>query len=242
MNLKCFGSEYGHWCFIDNESLKNSLVISGGVGEDMSFDVDFASEYNATVVLYDPTPRAVQHFDELSKNLGKSSTMEYVSGGNQPMETYDLSNLKSENFIYNKLALWNDNTVVKFYKPSNPNYVSHSITNYSRNYNKNDSNYIEVNTIKLSDEIKKFNQFPSILKLDIEASALEVIQDLFDNNVYINQICLEYDEHQTPGFESNRRIDMMNSLFDKNNYKLVHQDGYNYLLVRKNFLDNLKEK
>lgn len=27
---------------------------------------------------------------------------------------------------------------------------------------------------------------------------------------------------------------------DKNNYKLVHQDGHNYLFVRKNFLDNLK--
>ena len=45
MNLMCMGSEYGKWCFVDHQDLYNSVVISGGVGEDISFDVDFASEY-----------------------------------------------------------------------------------------------------------------------------------------------------------------------------------------------------
>ena len=56
VELKCFGSEYGHWCFIEHESLRDCIVISGGVGEDMSFDIDFASEYGAKVILYDPNP------------------------------------------------------------------------------------------------------------------------------------------------------------------------------------------
>ena len=84
MELKCFGSEYGHWFFVPHSNLKNCLIIGGGVGEDISFDVDFASEYEATVVLYDPTPRSIKHFETISKNFGKESTSDYVPGGDQP--------------------------------------------------------------------------------------------------------------------------------------------------------------
>ena len=70
MDLMCMGSEYGKWCFVDHQDLYNSIIISGGVGEDISFDVDFASEYNAKIFLYDPTPRAIKHFETVSENFG----------------------------------------------------------------------------------------------------------------------------------------------------------------------------
>jgi FkbM family methyltransferase len=239
VELKCFGSEYGHWCFIEHEGLKNSLIISGGVGEDMSFDIDFASEYNATVILYDPTPRSVKHFELVSTNFGKKSTRNYVSGGNQPIESYDLSNLTSENFVYREYALWNENTRVKFFQPTNKNYVSHSITNIQRNYDVEDSNFIEVDSIKLSDEISNLDKFPSILKLDIEGAALEVLEDLFENNIFIDQICIEYDEQNVSGEISNGRIDSMNKLFKKNNYKCIHNNQSDYLFVSKEFFKSL---
>lgn len=239
IQLKCFGSEYGHWCFIPHDNLQNCLIIGGGVGEDISFDVDFASEYDATVVLYDPTPRAIKHFKTVSENFGKESTIDYVSGGDQPVEVYDLSNLSETNFLYKKYALWNEETKVKFFAPSNSNHVSHSILNYQRDYDMNDSNYIEVDTIKLSNEIKKLETFPSIIKLDIEAAVLEVLEDLFDNNIFIDQICVEYDEHHNPNNTSMNRIKKMNNLFETNNYKCIHQEYSNYLFVHKNFLEKL---
>ena len=239
MNLKCFGSEYGHWCFIDHKDLKNSLIISGGVGEDVSFDIDFASEYNATVILYDPTPRAIKHFEMVSENFGNGSTTEYVSGGNQPIESYDLSNLNSENFVYKEYALWNEKTKVKFFQPTNKNYVSHSINNIQRNYNEKDNNFIEVDTIKLSDEISILNKFPSILKLDIEGAALEVLEDLFENDIFIDQICIEYDEQNVPGKISGHRIETMNKLFEENEYNCIHKSASDYLFVHKNFLKKL---
>lgn len=239
MNLKCFGSEYGHWCFIDHKDLKNSLIISGGVGEDVSFDIDFASAYNATVVLYDPTPRAIKHFEMVSKNFGNGSTTDYVSGGNQPIESYDLSNLTSENFVYKEYALWNEKTKVKFFQPTNKSYVSHSINNIQRNYNETDNNFIEVDTIKLSDEIKILDKYPSILKLDIEGAALEVLKDLFDNDIFIDQICIEYDEQNVPGKISNNRINTMNKLFEENNYTCVHNNISDYLFVSKKFLESV---
>jgi len=239
MDLRCFGSEYGHWCFIDHKDLKNSLIISGGVGEDISFDVDFASDYDATVVFYDPTPRAIKHFELVSENFGNESTIDYVSGGNQPIESYDLSKLTSNNFVYKEFALWNENTKVKFFKPNNKNYVSHSIKNIQRNYNEEDDNYIEVDAIKLSDEIKKLDRFPSILKLDIEGAALEVLKDLFDNDIFIDQICVEFDEQNVPSKISNDRIKTMNKLFEQNNYTCVHKNISDYLFVSKKFLESI---
>jgi len=239
MNLKCFGSEYGHWCFIEHEGLKNSLIISGGVGEDMSFDIDFASEYGAKVILYDPTPRAIKHFELVSTNFGKKSTRDYVSGGNQPIESYDLSNLTNENFVYREYALWNENTRVKFFQPTNKNYVSHSVNNIQRNYDVEDSDFIEVDSIKLSDEIIVLDKFPSILKLDIEGAALEVLEDLFENNIFIDQICIEYDEQNVPGKISGHRIKSMNKLFDKNGYNCIHKSASDYLFVHKEFIEKL---
>ena len=237
VELKCFGSEYGHWCFIEHEGLKNSLIISGGVGEDMSFDIDFASEYGAKVILYDPTPRAIKHFELVSTNFGKKSTRDYVSGGNQPIESYDLSNLTNENFVYREYALWNENTRVKFFQPTNKNYVSHSVNNIQRNYDVEDSDFIEVDSIKLSDEIIVLDKFPSILKLDIEGAALEVLEDLFENNIFIDQICIEYDEQNVPGKISGHRIESMNKLFDKNGYNCIHKSASDYLFVYKNFFN-----
>src|SRR6056300_145620 len=237
VELKCFGSEYGHWCFIEHEGLKNSLIISGGVGEDMSFDIDFASEYGAKVILYDPTPRAIKHFELVSTNFGKKSTRDYVSGGNQPIESYDLSNLTNENFVYREYALWNENTRVKFFQPTNKNYVSHSVTNIQRNYDVEDSDFIEVDSTKLSDEIIVLDKFPSNLKLDIEGAALEVLEDLFENNIFIDQICIEYDEQNVPGKISGHRIESMNKLFDKNGYNCIHKSASDYLFVYKNFFN-----
>ena len=239
VELKCFGSEYGHWCFIEHENLQDCIIISGGVGEDMSFDIDFASEYNAKVILYDPTPRSVKHFELVSNSFGKESTRDYVSTGNQPIESYDLSNLTSENFVYREYALWNKKTKVKFFQPNSQNSVSHSITNMHRNYDVEDSNFIEVDSIKLSDEISTLDKFPSILKLDIEGAALEVLEDLFENNIFIDQICIEYDEQNVPGKISNGRIDSMNKLFDENEYNCIHKSASDYLFVHKNFLKKL---
>lgn len=239
VELKCFGSEYGHWCFIEHGNLQDCIIISGGVGEDMSFDIDFASEYNAKVILYDPTPRSVKHFELVSNNFGKESTRDYVSTGNQPIESYDLSNLTSENFVYREYALWNEKTKVKFFQPNSQNSVSHSITNMHRNYDVEDSNFIEVDSIKLSDEISTLDKFPSILKLDIEGAALEVLEDLFENNIFIDQICIEYDEQNVPGKISGDRIESMNNLFDKNRYNCIHKSTSDYLFVHKNFLEKL---
>lgn len=237
--IECLGTEYGNWRFIPHDSLHGCTVVSAGVGEDMSFDVEFASKYNSTIHLYDPTPRAIAHFEKTRNRLGASSTTSYVSGGDQPVEAYDLSRLTDENFIYKPLATWNKEGTVRFFRPSNQNHVSHSILNWQRDYNTNDSNYIEVQAVKLSDEISKIDKFPSLLKLDIEAAVLEVMEDLFSNNIFIDQCCVEYDEVHNLNAISMQRINQMNKVFAENDYTCVHNTHQDYLFVRNSFLKSL---
>ena len=108
-DLIYLGSEYGGWDFVDDKNLENCTIISAGLGEDASFDIEFANKYNAKVIIVDPTPRAIKHFNAIITSLGNASKTEYVVGGKQPINSYDLSNLKKDNFFLVKKALCNKN-------------------------------------------------------------------------------------------------------------------------------------
>jgi|GEM_PF-5305834 len=60
--LKRFGSEYGEWYFRDDVSLHEATIISTRLGEDASFDVEFARIYGARVIVVEPPPRSIVHF------------------------------------------------------------------------------------------------------------------------------------------------------------------------------------
>ena len=49
--------------------------------------------YESNVIFIDPTPRSVDHLEKIKKNVGNDKTLDYINGGNQPIETYDLKTL-----------------------------------------------------------------------------------------------------------------------------------------------------
>src|SRR3569832_187068 len=69
-NLLRLGSCYGGWTFVEDPALCGSVMISCGLGEDASFDIEFAARFGAQVLLVDPTPRAIKHFEEISSKYG----------------------------------------------------------------------------------------------------------------------------------------------------------------------------
>ena len=64
--FKKIGTDYGGW-FIPNDIELNSgsIVYSAGGGEDISFDLQLSSNYNCYILLIDPTPRSLVHFQEV---------------------------------------------------------------------------------------------------------------------------------------------------------------------------------
>ena len=72
-NIIFLGTRYGGWSLLDEDNLNNSTIISAGLGEDASFDIEFASKYNAKIIIVDPTPRSIKHYNEIINSLGNSS-------------------------------------------------------------------------------------------------------------------------------------------------------------------------
>ena len=66
--MEKLGTDYGGWLIPKKISLnENSIVYSGGAGEDISFDLKLQDKYNCNILLIDPTQKAVKHYDEVKK-------------------------------------------------------------------------------------------------------------------------------------------------------------------------------
>ena len=208
------GTKYGGWSFVDEDNLRNCTIISAGLGEDASFDIEFASKYNAKIIIVDPTPLAINHFEDIIAALGNSSTTEYVEGGKQSISSYNLLNLKKENLVLIKKALWKANDKLRFFSPPNPEHVSHSIINYQNNY-ATDTSFIEVESINIDRLLKENNlnkdDIP-LIKLDIEGSEIEFLVDCFNKGFRPRQILVEFDELNVPSKRSFERVTYINQI------------------------------
>ncbi len=224
--LISLGTEYGGWTFVNNESLNNSTIISAGLGEDASFDVEFASMFKSRVIIVDPTPRAINHFQEITQKIGNLNTLNYPDSGALPVSSYNLSKIAQNQLILEEKALWDSNDKIKFFEPPNPQHVSYSINNFQNNYSKT-TDFIEVDSITISDLAKKFNlnvDEISLLKMDIEGAEIEVIDYLCNEKIYPKQLLIEFDELNRPSRKGANRIREANLKLCKMGYTLIWKD------------------
>ena len=63
--VKYFGTSYGGWHVSEKHSKSILTVLSAGVGEDISFDIEIINNFKSQIFLIDPTQRAIAHIDKV---------------------------------------------------------------------------------------------------------------------------------------------------------------------------------
>lgn len=220
------GTAYGGKTFVDRGSLSGATILSAGLGEDASFDVEFAARYNAKVLIIDPTPRSISYYDGLKGRIGLGSTSAYGESGCLPFESYDMSAIAPCQLELVPKALWVEECSLKFFVPRNPLHVSHSITNFQNDYDTN-ADHIEVEATTVDAIVQRYNldSIP-LLKMDIEGAEVSVIESLMKSGPYPGQILVEFDELARPSRSVKRKYEGIDRVLREAGYRCVFWDGF----------------
>lgn len=227
------GTQYGGWTFIDRPELHGATIISCGLGEDGSFDVEFAARYNAKVVIVDPTPASIAHFNAITERLGQKPTTPYNKSGRLPATSYDLSTVSQHNFGYCPKAVWTENTTLRFYSPPSESDVSYSISNFLNDYQEN-NHYIEVPAASVDTLLQEqgLDTPPPLVKFDIEGAEIQVVPDMLKKGIYPDQVLIEFDELSVPCKRSQEGVQQCHDALTAAGYKLIHREKWNFLYTR----------
>lgn len=236
--LISLGSKYGRKTFCDVFPIDKKLqVISAGVGEDITFDIEFLNKYNAVIILVDPTPVAIQHFEMIQKRIGLDSMDQYSPTSRQSVNSYNLTRVTKDNLIMLPQALWKDQDLLHFYLPPDDSRDSSGSINSIHNFYRASEKRITVPTTTVPKIYRDYNfDGIDILKLDIEGSALEVLLFMFLDRIYPAQILLEIDEIHFPSFRSRYRAFKLFKILKESGYVIVNQDSCDFTFIRHEYM------
>lgn len=230
------GTNYGGWYVPSDMKLnESSVVYSGGVGEDISFDLLLESKYKCKIYLIDPTSRAKKHYDEVKQYYKNNTVLTNTTFTGNIQNDYHLC-IKSltpnfDNFKYINMGLWKGKEELKFYKQTNDQYVSQSLV---ENMFGKDYDIVKVDSIKNIMK-KEGNEKIDLLKLDIEGAEIEAVNQMLDDKIFPNYVLIEFDlllKNKDPYDKTKQLIERMM----RDNYIILKNDNLNITFARKNIV------
>lgn len=227
MQVERLGTDYGGWIIPKICDLnENSIVYCVGVGEDISFDLLLFDKYKSNIVLIDPTYRAKVYYEKVVK---------YFNDG-QYSDEFNKTYLKDfhfkpnfKKFTFIDKGLWNTETQLKFYKQSNPNYVSQSFI---------ENMYTDVYDVVYTTTLKKVmnelgHKHIDLIKMDIEGSEITVINDMLDNNIFPKYLLVEFDL-KDKGKDNNGLTEKIIKKLETYGYHILDRDRANVSFIKNN--------
>jgi len=230
-NIIHLGTFYGGYDIVDLKNIK--IIISCGLGEDASFDIEIINKYYAKNIILDPTPRSIIHFNSIKKNFGKRRIFSYrAKGGKLHARSYNLKKINSNNMIFlNKAISDKNNDKMKLYYPNNKKMVSASIYK-DKNYS---NNFFLANTIDLNSLIKKYKiKKIDILKLDIEGGEINILNNLLKKKIFPKQILVEFKDIKTINPIKFIKIYCINKKLSDNGYSFIFKNKKGDITYLKN--------
>ena len=163
-DVEWLGTDYGRFIIPKGIVGEDWIVYSGGVGEDISFDLELIERFGCHVHAFDPTPRAVEFVEK--------------AAGQEPR------------FHFTPVAIWKEADVLRFYAPQNPDHVSHSVVNLqaTEDYFEAECDSLSGLMKRLGhDRI-------DLLKLNIEGAEYEVLECMIERDPGVRVLCVAFDQ------------------------------------------------
>jgi FkbM family methyltransferase len=195
-DLVRLGSGYGGWIVPSSVIQPDSICYCAGVGEDVSFDLALMERFGCEVHAFDPTPRAIEFVRR---------TVADVPG-----------------FHFHPVGIWERDEQLRFYAPSNPDHVSHSVMNLQQT-----DSFFEAPCRSLPSLMNELSHARiDLLKLDIEGAEQRVLAAMLTAGITVKVLCVEFDEatlEWTP--ERKQRVAATADALANRGYVLVAQEG-----------------
>jgi FkbM family methyltransferase len=158
------GSEWGGWSVVPELLHADSIVYSGGIGSDASFDEALIEQFGCHVHGFDPTPVGRAHGEAVAA--------------------------REPRFHLHPFGLWDEDAVLPFFAPRGPADDSWSALNLQQTH---DSVALEVRCLSTIMRDLGHDHI-DLLKIDIEGAEYRVLGDALDAGMRISQIAVEFDE------------------------------------------------
>lgn len=171
-DIELFGSV--HACYAVPLGLvgPESVVYSCGIGENTSFDLALIAATGCSVHAFDPTPRARAHAEATAA--------------------------RDARFHFHPYGVWSSDGVQRFYAPSNPAHVSHSIGSPQQT-----EHYLDADCRTLESLMRELgHDHIDLLKLDVEGAELAIMPLVAAGRPAVGVLCVEF--HPDGGWERAR--------------------------------------
>jgi len=168
LGLRKIGSEYGGWIVPTKVITADWVCYCGGVGEDITFDLELIERFGCAVFAFDPTPRAIAFIGEHAASEPRLD--------------------------FHPVGLWSEDTTLRFFAPRNPAHVSHSVVNLQRTDEYFEAPCRSLPSLMRELGHDRID----LLKIDIEGAEHRVIRSMLSNGIHPAVLCLEIDQPVRP--------------------------------------------
>ena len=157
-----YGCGNGAWNVASSSICADSVVVSAGVGRDISFDLELSKQHACRIVMVDPSP------------TGADTITRY-----QPLP---------ERLTFESIGLAKLDGIMKFATPSHPEEGSFRLHGEATSQKTHEFRCERVQTFMQRHGFAAID----LLKLDIEGFEYGVLEDVLSSNCIVKQICVEF--------------------------------------------------
>jgi FkbM family methyltransferase len=230
--MRRFGTDYSGFFYpADLPGLSASSVIyCVGAGEDISHDIEIAHKTGSSVHIFDPTPRAIDHVALVQTVLDSNTLIapnRRYGGGDKNYWSRILDHrIPSSKLIFHPFGLYvSDNLAMRFYMPTNPDYVSCSVVEGMKG-----ESFIEVPVKSLRSIMQELGHTSiDLLKIDIEGCECDVLDSMLNDKLFPRYLAVDFDLGWTgERIQDRKRCDAVIERLISAGYKLLNHSGADF--------------